>query len=83
MNTIKMIPVLDEDSYDGMVIGYASSAEAAAQVYRDCAWLVPITPLTAEDFRHRREPVTYDADINTREQAEDVERRGAWAPVSI
>ena len=76
-------PVLDEDNFDGSVIGWASNAKEAADVYNNYIESVYTEPssLTGKDFRFRTEPVTYNPDINTRKEAEFIEEHGAWAPI--
>lgn len=71
--------VLDDDTFDGMVIGWATNVDDAAKVYNRHGVGGNLTPA---DFRFRREPVTADPDINTRHDAKCVEHYGAWAPVN-
>ena len=72
------IPVLDDDREDASVIGWATNTVEAARIYNE----VRQAQLTSADFRFRREPVTYDEDINARAEAEAVEKMGAWAPIT-
>lgn len=69
------LPVLDDDHFTGSVIGYATTERGAARVYRRMFRTPP------RGWRIRHEAVTYDPTINTAQEARDVERNGAWAPL--
>ena len=74
------IPVLDDDTFTGSVIGYAQSEEEALFVYRKSTSHLDLD-IEPNSMRYRTQGVSYDPDCNTREDAEAVDKYGAWAPV--
>jgi len=80
-------PVLDGDDERASVIGWASSyAQAAAIINKHRADTDGLDAhggvIHPADVRDRTEPVSYDPNVNTREEAEAVERLGAYAPTA-
>jgi hypothetical protein len=75
-----LIPVLDADEESGSVIGWASNPCDAAKIIfvhrRDATG--DDRTVFASEVQIRREPVTYDPDINKHDEAEAVERLGAY-----
>ncbi|NIA67790.1 hypothetical protein HBA54_04230 [Pelagibius litoralis] len=74
------IPVLDDNTTDASVIGYAETPAQAARVFNAQR---SQTPLDANDFSQRMADeveVSHDPDINTWEEVEAVAKLGAWEP---